>query len=64
MSTPSTEPLPKTMGEVHWRVMNSLICTVAWLENGCSVPEAVEELRLDIEMLIGLKHGNGNGNGD
>lgn len=40
-----------TLGEVAWKVINSLVCTAAWLENGCDVAQAVSELRLDERML-------------
>lgn len=40
-----------TLSESAWKVANSLQCTAAWLENGCSVAEAVTELRLNERML-------------
>jgi hypothetical protein len=32
-------------------VLNSLECTIAWLENGNDVDQAVEELRLQVARL-------------
>lgn len=39
----------------QWRVINSLECTVKWLENGRDVDEATEELRKNLTLLRQLK---------
>jgi hypothetical protein len=44
-----------TLSEIEWKLLNSLECTVRWLETGCDVKQAIEELKLDISMLRGVR---------
>jgi len=44
-----------TLGEIEWKVLNSLDCTTRWLENGGDVAQAIEELKLNISMLRGVR---------
>jgi hypothetical protein len=41
--------------EAVWKVVNSLQCTVAWLDAGCDAREAANELRIDIGLLQAVR---------
>jgi hypothetical protein len=44
-----------TLSEIEWKLLNSLECTAAWLENGGDVKQAIEELKLNVSMLRGVR---------